>query len=152
MDRDNRDNLLWTHSMNTCIPSIVNWSILYAFLDLGPWTLDLGPWTLDPGPSTLDIGHWTLDSPAIRTSSICMKKIPNINNRGIVTSHSAIENPYWYNSDLAADQNDFWLDTKVVVLIVNKPYYIGKIHLSLYFAANRNLLSFTIESCLEDVR
>ena len=60
---------------------------------LGPWTLDLGPWTLDPGPSTLDIGHWTLDSPAIRTSSICMKKIPNINNRGIVTSHSAIENP-----------------------------------------------------------
>ena len=46
----------------------------------------LGPWTLDIGP-------WTLDSPAIRTSSICMKKIPNITNRGIMTSHSAIENP-----------------------------------------------------------
>ena len=39
------------------------------------------------------LGPWTLDSPAIRTSSICMKKIPNITNRDIVTSHSAIENP-----------------------------------------------------------
>ena len=62
-------------------------------LDPGPWTLDLGPWTLDPGPWTLDLRPWTLDSPAIRTSSICMKKIPNITNRDIVTSHSAIENP-----------------------------------------------------------
>ena len=60
------------NSLNEHMHPIVNWSILYAFLDLGPWTLD---------------------SPAIRTSSICMKKIPNITNRDIVTSHSAIENP-----------------------------------------------------------
>ena len=60
--------------------------------------------------------------------------------------------PYWFNSDLAADQNDFLLDTKIVCLKVDKPHHIGKIHLSLYFAANRNLLSFTIECCLFHVR